>query len=402
THKRPTPLALDTLCSTPAIGTTPSLLSGFNSFLDHNHEDENDGDKKDEADAVEGLAQSASEFSAMLRDTPADMMAEVLGERRKEYSEYLWRLERARLAAQQRVHEIDARILQAVGERQAIEGQIQAMEIGTEEMETEDDSSCEMDNAPRLRKLTRSLVGHYSGITALDHDPDQGLVASGSLDTQARVWDASTGTCKYVVGGHSDAVRGVQFHSGFLLTASNDARIRMWDLSMLDSVQPQPGDSTTPPVTPTICRRVAPVDLCCETTFAGHQDAVTCFQAHDGTLVSGSADRTVRVWDLATGHERQTIDLAWGMRAVPVGDAYGLGTSLGDAGFVGALQFFGCALATGTADGILRLWDLRTAQAHRQLAGHAQPITALGFDDRHVVSGSLDRSVRLWDLRMGR
>ncbi|KAJ2884832.1 Mitochondrial fission protein, partial [Coemansia aciculifera] len=139
------------------------------------------------------------------------------------------------------------------------------------------------------------------------------------------------------------------------------------------------------------------------TTFAGHEGAVTCFQAAGDTLVSGSSDRTVREWDLATGVQRQTLDLAWGSKAVPSGDAYVAGTERGDGGFIGALQFLDCALATGTADGVLRLWDLRTGQAHRKLAaGHRQPITSLCFDDRHVVSGSLDCSALLWDLRMGR
>jgi division protein 1 len=71
------------------------------------------------------------------------------------------------------------------------------------------------------------------------------------------------------------------------------------------------------------------------------------------------------------------------------------------ANFVGALQVFDAALASGTADGIVRLWDLRTGQVHRTLVGHTGAVTCLQFDDAHLVTGSLDRSIRVWDLRTG-
>jgi len=65
------------------------------------------------------------------------------------------------------------------------------------------------------------------------------------------------------------------------------------------------------------------------------------------------------------------------------------------ADFVGALQVFEAALACGTADGMVRLWDLRSGQVHRSLVGHTGPVTCLQFDDVHLVTGSLDRSIRV-------
>lgn len=69
--------------------------------------------------------------------------------------------------------------------------------------------------------------------------------------------------------------------------------------------------------------------------------------------------------------------------------------------FVGSLQFWGYALASGSADGCVRMWDMRTGQAHRTLIGHIAPVTTLQFDEYHLVSGSLDKSIRVWDLRTG-
>ncbi|KAJ1645895.1 Mitochondrial fission protein [Coemansia asiatica] len=483
----------------------------------------------------------------MLEQIPADMVVTVLSERREEYSEYLRRLEAARRLLVQKLKDIDGRIMQAVSERQQIEDQLSSAEeqqrsgfieertdrrisskaqsdlaavaAGSEirgkqnnvssafvedisddgdEPDTDTVGLYEQDDVPRLRKLEYLLRGHYSAVTALDSDPVMGLLASGSLDTQVRVWDLESGECKYVIKGHSDTIRSVQFYERFLLTAANDNRIRMWDLSLLDSVQPGPStmilrdeyvpshlrsdhdmldqekdedddddddrdydeqntgynklymiqtmQSTTPPVTPTICQCMPPLELCCENTFIGHSDAVTCIQAENGTLVTGSADKTIREWDLNTGMLRQLIDVTWATRSTSLSSARvtgggsgtlpkmssmssqqrrqqqhqrwarsplpfdsgsfipgasSRGTDLGDGGLIGALQFYGFALATGTADGALRLWDLRTAQPHRQLFGHTQPITSLRFDDRSVLTGSLDGTMLLWDLRTG-
>ncbi|KAJ2676439.1 Mitochondrial fission protein [Coemansia spiralis] len=542
TSNRLDPISTDALLADapPPSESAPPLISGFKAFVEGEHrkdrarsEPRSPDNQSPDSFNVAPMLLSADRFDTILKSTPSDLRSQVLVERKEEYSEYLRRLERARKTLVQRLEEVDSVILEAVNERRAIEDQLSAEprvdekkscsrsttadtllsgtrpqtttstkarfvagEIPKSMVEDVSDSGDDMDDRglyeqddiTRLRKLASVYSGHYGGITAIDCDPAMGLLASGSLDTQVRVWDIETTACKYTITSHNDIIRGVQFYDRFLLTASNDSRIRMWDLSMLESVCPQPAtmemqkeyipsslladadldevfgrnrsatrpaspnttltlQSTTPAVTPTICRRVLPIDLCCENTFIGHADAVTCFQASaDGTLISGSADKTVREWDLTTGTLRQTIDITWAISdtqtkrlsgnlkssfrrnspwattgnplsstsrsplpfetqdfdAAARFEAYKRGTEFGDGGFIGALQFYEFALATGTADGFLRLWDLRTTQAHRQMHGHSEPITSLHFDDRSVVTGSLDGTVLLWDLRTGR
>ncbi|KAJ2501780.1 Mitochondrial fission protein [Coemansia sp. RSA 1972] len=409
----------------------------------------------------ECMRMSPNEFDAMVRDTPKELVADVLEARKDEYGEHLRALEKKRKDVVRKLEELDDRIMQAVKERKNIEEQLQQVQhkckeqsanvrersaehkerslhkgrsvdltVTVEDVSDEETDMYEADDARRLRKLTQKFVGHYGPITALSSDTTMGLVASGSVDTQVRIWDMDSGSCQHTISGHNDIIRQVQFYDRFLLTASNDSRIRMWDLALLDSVTPQPKDSTgstTPPMTPTLFRRVAPQELCCETTFVGHTDAVTCFQAMGGTLISGSADATVREWDVASGVVRQTIDVKWatgdkqsgrvdkmasytqGSLGYKQGSSYAQGhisetrgTDDGDGGSIGAIQFFEYALATGTSDGIVRLWDLRTSQAHRQMHGHTAPITSLQFDERTIVTGSIDTTCVLWDLRMGR
>lgn len=63
--------------------------------------------------------------------------------------------------------------------------------------------------------------------------------------------------------------------------------------------------------------------------------------------------------------------------------------------FVGAVQFWGYALVSGSGDGAVRMWDMRTGQAHRTLLGHTAPVTCLQFDEMYVVSGGLDKNIRV-------
>jgi division protein 1 len=144
-------------------------------------------------------------------------------------------------------------------------------------------------------------------------------------------------------------------------------------------------------------------------SLSAHIGEVTALNFRGNTLVSGSADKTLRQWDLETGRCVQTLDVLWAA-AQPTNTATaGSGAGSGDswwrptagrvpaaeADFVGALQVFETALACGTADGMVRLWDLRSGMVHRSLVGHTGPITALQFDDVYLVTGSQDRSIRV-------
>ena len=63
--------------------------------------------------------------------------------------------------------------------------------------------------------------------------PRGDLIATGSWDETARIWDASTGECLATLAGHAGTVEAVAFApSGALLaTASSDATARLWDVA---------------------------------------------------------------------------------------------------------------------------------------------------------------------------
>ncbi|KAK3323637.1 putative mitochondrial fission protein [Cercophora scortea] len=264
--------------------------------------------------------------------------------------------------------------------------------------------------------MIRSMRAHQDNITALDFDAPFGLMVSAAMDDSVRVWDLNAGRCIGMLEGHTASVRTLQVEDNFLATGSRDATIRLWDLSKAH-YDPQGGqfgkddeddgiafeNPDDQPVDPP----AGSMSDCPLFTLNAHLDEITALHFRGDVLVSGSADKTLRQWDLEKGRCVQTLDVMWAAAqasAMSAGDSTWRQTSRASdtsADFVGALQVFDSALACGTADGMVRLWDLRSGQVHRSLVGHTGPVTCLQFDDVHLVTGSLDRSIRIWDLRTG-
>ncbi|KAM0717200.1 hypothetical protein Q7P37_007052 [Cladosporium fusiforme] len=284
----------------------------------------------------------------------------------------------------------------------------------------------------------REMPAHNDMITALDFDAPFGTMVTAALDDTVRVWDLSAGRCMGMLEGHLSSVRCLQVEDNLVATGSMDASIKLWDLSQADYVPPPPsagskssvsddheepsatgGDLFGPIAEDDTVQQPAvhnnAMEDCHVLSLSGHVAEVTALNFRGNTLVSGSADKTLRQWDLETGRCVQTLDVLWaaaqptnvnnGSTSGGSADSWWRPTAgrlpAAEADFVGALQVFETALACGTADGMVRLWDLRSGMVHRSLVGHTGPITALQFDDVYLVTGSQDRSIRIWDLRTG-
>lgn len=258
----------------------------------------------------------------------------------------------------------------------------------------------------------RTLPAHNDTVTAIDFDAPFGTLVTSSLDDTVRVWDLNLGRCMGFLEGHTASVRCLQVEDNIVATGSLDATIRLWDISRAkyepfehnahtedddglgfgneheDEAPPPPPDAMSD---------------CHLLTLEAHVDEVTALNLRGDTLVSGSADKTLRQWDLVKGRCVQTLDVLWAAAQASATLSTGESEAWKPTGrntdinydFVGALQVFETALACGTADGMVRLWDLRSGQVHRSLVGHTGAVTCLQFDDVHLVTGSADRSIRV-------
>jgi len=258
----------------------------------------------------------------------------------------------------------------------------------------------------------REIRAHRDTILAIDFDAPFGTMVSSAMDDTVRVWDLNAGRCIGLLEGHTASVGALQVDHNILATGSVDATVRLWDLSKAhydpygsgfgDDEEDEDGIAFAHPDDQPVEPPAGTMAECPLFTLQAHLDEVTALHFRGDTLVSGSSDKTLRQWDLNKGRCVQTLDVMWAaaQASATLGSSDGnwrhtARGSDGTADFVGALQVFDAALACGTADGMVRLWDLRSGQVHRSLVGHTGPVTCLQFDDVHLVTGSADRSIRV-------
>lgn len=250
------------------------------------------------------------------------------------------------------------------------------------------------------------IPAHNDAITCIDFDYPYGTMVSAALDDTVRVWDLNAGRCTGFLEGHHASVRCMQVEDNIVATGSMDASVKLWDLSRARSIPREnrvnrhKEDGTNDANHEDPPSRSSNMEDCFVFSLEAHVDEVTALHFQNNTLISGSSDKTLRQWDLEKGRCVQTLDVLWAAAQASglAGDSPWKPTGRipdTSADFVGAIQCFDAALACGTADGLVRLWDLRSGQVHRSLVGHTGPVTCLQFDDMHMVTGSLDRSIRV-------
>ncbi|GAA5841145.1 hypothetical protein JCM11251_003221 [Rhodosporidiobolus azoricus] len=127
---------------------------------------------------------------------------------------------------------------------------------------------------------------------------------------------------------------------------------------------------------------------CVATVLSGHTDSITCLQVAEDlphpsfpVLMTGSWDRSVRIWNLETAKE--------------------VGVLRGHTRGVRALQFDALKLVTGSMDSTLKIWNWRTGECMRTLRGHRDAVICLTYDKQLLVSGSGDSTIRVWDFGTG-
>lgn len=238
---------------------------------------------------------------------------------------------------------------------------------------------------------------HDDSITCLDFDlPFGTMCTAGKLDHSVKIWNLSKKTQIGALPGHLASVSCMQMEdSHSLITGGRDALLKLWDIEKAEELY---NDGATE----------GEEELCVH-TFDAHVDEITALHFEGNSLVSGSQDRTIRQWDLTTGKCLQTIDINFANRGTSGGFSKissnnprsSILLTHNDPPVIGALQCYDAAMATGTKDGLVRLWDLRSGQVIRTLEGHTDAVTGLQFDSVNLVTGSLDRSIRIWDLRTG-
>lgn len=212
------------------------------------------------------------------------------------------------------------------------------------------------------------LYGHDSYVLSVCATSD-GKIISGSYDNTVRIWDIDSGKLLRTLRGHTGSVYSVYVNNGNIISLSRDKTARVWNTNGQLIKCLQMYDYTR-------CNTIFVPDK----ILKGHEDYVySVCMTSSGKIVSGSADKTVRVWDMNTGdiiHKLRHDDSVYSVCTTNDGK-----------------------IVSGSRDNTVRVWDMTTGDLLHTFRHNNWVSSVCATADNIIISGSWDNTIRIWRKR---
>lgn len=289
------------------------------------------------------------------------------------YEILIWEAATGKLAARLRTRAeranamlfLDGTTLVVAGGRPGLEGDVRTYHFDADRIR-QSTTVVMLDGVkPGSPTLAQELLQIDDEILALALSPDGTQLAAAGCDRKIRVWNVKEGfRLMQTIENHADWVVSLAFSPDGqkLFTASRDKTAKVWDFAKKETVW----------------------------TFPGHQAMVEDVQPDQGGRagISIGDDGQLRFWRTEGNQQQSQVRV---LPAHPKG------------GFKLARHPTQARLATGGADGTVRLWNLPNANPLRILTGHTDAVYALTFspDGNFLASGAWNGEIRLWDATKG-
>ncbi|XP_038047842.1 F-box/WD repeat-containing protein 7-like [Patiria miniata] len=248
--------------------------------------------------------------------------------------------------------------------------------------------------------LIQTLKGHTKGVWCLSFFTRY-LLVSSSFDGTVKVWNLRSGVCTRTMFGHDGPIWAMAQKGHFLVTASQDRTLKLWDMRT----------------------------CLLEHTLVGHTQAVFCVDMDDNCtmVISGSADRSIRVWSVETGRYTKVIWASQSTSIMALSYHRGYFTcAVGETVSLWRLETASCIktfdehekrvesvglrvdnakdpdsprglLVTAGQDGMVKYWNLDSNKSNHTLQSSSQ-INSLFFDETKIIGACSDYKLKIWDF----
>lgn len=220
----------------------------------------------------------------------------------------------------------------------------------------------------------RTLSEHNAAVSCLAISPDGQTICSASGDKTIVLWQ-DAGKSKRILTGHSEAVSALAIaelpQSSLLAEKFGSQRTPILISGSSDKTIKLWNLSTGEVIH----------------TLSGHSGSIISLAiSPDGQIIfSGSIDETIKLWSLNTGEFLRTL--------------------AGHQGAVGSLAVSpdGQTLFSGSWDETIKLWNLSTGKVERAIAGHSGAVNSLVIspEGQTLFSDSIDDRIKLWQISTG-
>ena len=249
-------------------------------------------------------------------------------------------------------------------------------------------------------------------VLSLAVDPEGKSVLAGSADNTARRIDLTTGDVKMTFGGHLGPVHSVAFRGALIATAGGEGGVKVWDATTGQGViafgHTAPNNQAIQPIQKVVFTGdgsllTASADRTLKSwSFEGRWSEMKPLGPHafrvlaldfnpDGTLLAaggGEPSRSgeIKLWEVGKGMLVRTLDglhsdTVFGLRFSPDGSL----------------------LASAGADKFMKVTRVSDGKEVKSFEGHTHHVLAVDWkaDGKQIVTGGGDNVIKLWDFETG-
>ena len=290
-----------------------------------------------------------------------------------------WMANRALIETQRKAQIIQIRRLSAESLAERDRAPQRSLLFAAEALQTAGSTEIREEALPPAEQALRDVVAHTGGreigrvgkpITVMVFSGKDALhrqwLAAGSEDHSLLLWNLVSSDKPRVLSGHEGPIRSLAFSPDgrWLVSGGEDGTVRLW---ALDSADPQANHAVL-------------------RTQGGSAVTAVAISPDGNTLVTAeTAGTQVHVWDLSAvepfANCKRVLEHSAPVRTLTFGSNP-------------------ATLIAGSKDGRLRVWDLHGSEAMpMELGGHLDEVTsvAISSDERWLLTGGKDNTVRLWD-----
>ncbi|CBJ29893.1 conserved unknown protein [Ectocarpus siliculosus] len=266
------------------------------------------------------------------------------------------------------------------------------------------------------------LNNHHSEVFMCAWNPKYDLLASGSGDSTARIWQISPKLRGSKVAEEASRTSMVLKHSKEVGDKNKDVTTLEWNREgTLLATGSYDGVA-----------RIWSQDGALQHTLEAHEGPIFSLKWNDkgNFLLSGSSDKSAIVWDVARGdvqqqfrfHEAPTLDVDWkddltfatcstdkAIHTCVIGEEYPRQTFTGHCDEVNAIKWdpSGTFLASCSDDYTAKIWKMGQTSCVHNLEEHDKEIYTIKWSPRPekkllLASASFDATVKLWDVHAGK
>ncbi|KAI9331807.1 WD40-repeat-containing domain protein [Zopfochytrium polystomum] len=222
------------------------------------------------------------------------------------------------------------------------------------------------DDSPALARPVACYKGHTSDVRSVAFSPNGSRLVSGSSDQTVRLWELFSSEEWKAPAAHRDEISQIAISpdQDLLASSSDDKTVKVWAIPMYPSNQ-------------------SPRHLA---TYRGHITYATSvlFSPDMKLIGSGSENGVVRIWDVVTAKELLSFP------------GHNMVTSY-------AFNPSSSSIVAAAIDNEIHIFDTRSGKpVFAPLRGHTDKVFAVAYSPTHpylLASGSADGKIRVWDTR---